>query len=214
MKSNPNKKGFTLVEILVAVAIIVTIVSMVYGSYFAASKSTQAYRTKITSFQQGRKMLKQMARQISCAYAGYFNGNPDDPDEKILHLVTTSSFWATQDSTDGLFEVIYKFDKSRGLLSLSQERFTGASENITDKRNWHPIARNINHIELEFLNGQQWLHKWDFEAKRVLPSAVRISITCEDENHRQYNHSTAAYIYCRELKQKAQTDTIVSNDKQ
>ena len=32
-------KGFTLIEILVSVTIIATIVSMVYGSYFATAKS-------------------------------------------------------------------------------------------------------------------------------------------------------------------------------
>jgi len=69
MSSSSGKSGFTLVEILVAMAIIVTIVSMVYGSYFATSKSTQAYKSKITLSQQGRKVLEQMARQIRCSYA-------------------------------------------------------------------------------------------------------------------------------------------------
>ena len=70
MKNRYGKNGFTLVEILVAMAIIVVIVSLVYGSYFATSKSTQAYKSRIALFQQGRKVLRQMARQIRCSYAG------------------------------------------------------------------------------------------------------------------------------------------------
>jgi type II secretory pathway component PulJ len=59
-----------LVEVLVAAAIIVTIVSMVYGSYFATAKSTEAYKAKMTLSGQTRKVLGQMARQIRCSYVG------------------------------------------------------------------------------------------------------------------------------------------------
>jgi prepilin-type N-terminal cleavage/methylation domain-containing protein len=62
MNNKSNKNGFTLLEILVAMAIIVLIVSMVYGSYFATSKSAQACNTRIANSQQGRKLLEKVAR--------------------------------------------------------------------------------------------------------------------------------------------------------
>ncbi|MHC4244281.1 MAG: PulJ/GspJ family protein, partial [Planctomycetota bacterium] len=64
------RAGFTLIEILVAVTIIVTIVSMVYGSYFATAKSTDAYQARMTTSGQTRKVLDRMARQIRCSYIG------------------------------------------------------------------------------------------------------------------------------------------------
>ncbi|MHC4632893.1 MAG: PulJ/GspJ family protein, partial [Planctomycetota bacterium] len=69
MSGSSGKRGFTLVEILVAMAIIVTIVSMVYGSYFATSKSAETCKAKMALSQQVRKVLQQMARQIRCSYA-------------------------------------------------------------------------------------------------------------------------------------------------
>ncbi len=69
MNNSPGKNGFTLVELLVALAIIVTIVTMVYGSYFATSKSAQVCNAGIAVLQQGRKVLEQMAQQIRCSYA-------------------------------------------------------------------------------------------------------------------------------------------------
>ncbi len=240
MNSRLSKDGFTLVEILVAVALISAILSMVYGSYFAASKSARLCKAKIAMFQQGHKTLEQMARQIRCSYAGtakkspypvrstfrqrkaehektinYFYGKPDDPSGEILHLVTTSRFFRGQEPADGLFEVAYQFDKSRGLLSLSHERFIGSSKKIVEKRNWRPIAENINSLELAFFDGQQWLRNWDFKEKKKLPSAVNIEISCEDENHRQYHYGTIAYVCSRKNQgKKTQTETLVSVNKQ
>jgi len=239
MSSSSGKGGFTLVEILVAMTIIVTILSMVYGSYFATSKSTQAYKARMTLSQQQRKVLEQMARQIRCSYAGkagkhtypisipqqgkavpasaidYFNGNPDEPSGEILHLVTTNGFSVGQDPRDGLFEVTYKFDKSKGLLFLSQGRFAATPKSAVQRKNWQPIAKDVECLKLAFFDGQEWLNKWDFKDKRELPCAVRIEISGEDENYQQYHYGTIAYVCCRKNQAKrAQSDTLVSVDRQ
>lgn len=240
MNSRSGKSGFTLVEILVAVAIIVTILSMVYGSYFATSKSAQVCKTKIALSRQGREVLGQMARQIRCSYVGsagkykyptrpvsrqrekipekaisYFNGDADDPGGEILHLVTTNSILGGQAPADGLFEVTYKFDKSTGTLFFSQERFVYAPKSVIERKNWQPLAENVECVELAFFDGQQWLHRWDFKEKKKLPHAVKINITCEDENYRQYNYGTVAYVCCRTNQGKKTTSkTLVSVNKQ
>lgn len=70
MKHKADKTAFTLIEMLVAVAMIVTIVSMVYGSYSATSKSAEAYKARMTLADHARSVLQQMARQIHCCYGG------------------------------------------------------------------------------------------------------------------------------------------------
>jgi type II secretion system protein J len=214
------KKGFTLVELLVALAIIVTIVTMVYGSYFATSKSTQLCNAGLTVLQQERKVLEQMAQQVRCSYAdanqvsantaavprkkeampeniiNYFRGDPDNPGSEILHLVTTHGIFVGQQE-DGLFDVTYKFDGSTATLSLYQTRFVGKVKDIAERKNWRPFAENVEAVELAFFDGEQWLPKWDFEQKRKLPYAVKISITCKDENDKQYCYGTVADICCR-----------------
>ncbi len=245
MKNRYGKNGFTLIEILVAMALIVAIISMVYSSYFATSKSTQAYKSRIATFQQGQKMLERMARQIRCSYAGtteettssitstsifqqerktlekvvtYFDSDQDNPIGEILHLITTSRFLKNQASTNGLFEVAYKFDKDKGTLFLSQERFTGVPEtvkmvyaDIMQKRNWQPVASNISFLELAFFDGQQWLKNWNFTNRKKLPYAVKLDITFEDENYRQCHYCTAVYINCRKNQnERIQTERLVA----
>ncbi len=240
MNSKSVKKGFTLIEILVAAAIIVTIVSMVYGSYFATSKSAQACKQRIALSQQGREIVGLMARQIRCSYASstkkykssprrvsrqkeiisdnaisYFNGNSGEMGGEILYLITTNGILEEQGApANGLFEVTYKFDKSSGTLFLCQDRFVDAPESVIEKKNWQPLAENIESIELEFSDGRHWLPAWDFTEKKALPNAVKINITCQDENQRQYRYGTTAYIFCRKNQgKKITSETLISMKK-
>ena len=229
MKTRYHQYGFTLIEILVATAIILSILSFFYGTYFVTSKSTQVAKARMISFQQARKILAQLARQIRCSYADtasnsayaaepmsnqkketlqnstdYFSCRPDNPTGQILHLITTSGFGRLQDQTDGLLEVTYKFDKSKGRLWLSQQRFVDTGKNSIDKKVWRPIAENIESLEFAFFDGRQWLKNWSFKDIKKLPEAVKIDITLEDKISRTYKCGTVAYVcchrnYCQEI---------------
>jgi len=233
MSCNSDKNGFTLVEVLVAMTLIATILSMVYGSYFATSRSARVCQARMAMCYQGRAVLDQMARQIRCAYIGpmvedgdadvgksgdlsrravqkdsisYFAGNPNALDGEILRFVTTSGFVEGQGSANGLLETAYRFDKRTGKLSLSQRRFIDTARR-PEAEDWRPIAKDIERVELEFFDGRKWLRRWDFMHNKSLPHAVRIEIGCEAEDDQRYDYSTIAYISCRN--NRAKTDTEV-----
>jgi prepilin-type N-terminal cleavage/methylation domain-containing protein len=229
-------KGFTLIEILVAVTLIATIVSMVYGSYFATAKSADIYKTRITLSRRIQRVLCQMARQIRCSYIGeeiddtnlvgtnsdstntigkspviYFSYDSDAPGSRALHFVTTSRLFCEDGYAKELIDVAYRFDKNIGTFYLSQRRFTGTTESNVKDRNWRLLLTNVVSVELEFFDGQLWLQEWDFEQKRKLPIAVKVGITCEDENSRQCYYSTIAYVDCaRNQGQKTLFETSVT----
>jgi len=237
MNNSSGKNGFTLVELLVALAIIVAIIAMVYGSYFATSKSAQVYQARLAAFKQAGKVLEQVAGQVRCSYAdtnvpadtaavfgkekimpeniiNYFCGNSDDPGGEILSMVTTCGIFSGKQE-NGLFDVAYKFDKSAGTLSISQTRFISADRNPAKRRNWRLLAENIRAVELSFFDGQRWVTDWDFVQKRKLPCAVRIGITCVDENYRQYCYGTVANICCRNNRSSnSSSETLVAVEKQ
>ena len=228
--------GFTLVEILVASAIIVAIFSMICGSYFATSKSTQVCKAKIALSRRARGILEQMTRQIRCSYApspdklpyspssisqqakllpanavNYFLGNPDDSTGEILKFVTTNGIFGGKDKPECLHEVTYKFQKSTRILLSTREKFVHLPANNAEKNDWRPVATDIESIELAFFDGKKWSNKWDFNKVGKLPCAVKITLCCEDESYRQYQYGTIAYVCCRMNQQKeTQTRTLVS----
>lgn len=236
MNRGPNKAGFTLLEILVATAIIVMIVSMVYGSYYATSRSTEIYKAKMTHAQRVRGALQQMARQIRCSYvpqpqetirdanevarrsAGgslgnskplswrrkplwqsamkYFQGDPDAATGEILRFVTTNATPTESDAEHGLFEIAYKYDARSATLLREQTRFIATPAMATKVGDYQSFLKNVERIEMQFYDGQQWLAKWDSTQAPMLPRAVRIEITVRDEDRRQFRYSTTAHVAC------------------
>ncbi len=224
-------------EVLLAMTIIVTVISMVYGSYFVISQSVKTCKTRISLSQQGQKVLGLLARQIRCSYVpaadssqqpgkqvpeqktvtlenakDYFSGSSDASGSAMLHFITTNAFSPKQKAAVGLFEVDYKLDAKTGSLLLNQRPFVNAPGS-TLENTWQPIAENIARIELEFFEGHQWLCKWNFKEQGQLPAAVRINITLEDENRREYHCETVAYVYCGTNQGIARPDVLISADK-
>jgi len=68
MNRNRNSRGFTLIEILIALAMMATIMSMVYGSYAATTQSVETYSSRLDCSERASLILRLMARQIRCVY--------------------------------------------------------------------------------------------------------------------------------------------------
>lgn len=237
MKDRPRQQAFTLVELLIAMALITTVLSMAYGSYVATTRSAQACKSRIALTRKGRKALEQIARHIRCSYVGsafdvtenakteagqtqagseiavsYFSGDARAFNGEILRLVTTSGSAEDKSAADGLFEAVYKFDKRTGELTLGLARFVGTPRE-TGNRDWRVVADQIESIDLAFFNGENWMKRWVFEDEKTLPRAVRIEIGGENESFQRYDYSTVAYVSCRNYRPATQIETVVSVDK-
>jgi len=233
MNNNYDKAGFTLVELLVAVGIILAIVTMVYGSYFATSESARIYKDRLSVCEQVREVLDEMAKQIRCSYADtsgaiaprlsgeqkdiikYFEGNQDAITGEILHFVTTHGIFLSHQKAKGLFDVIYKFDRRAATLYLNQTSFIGVAAKQIGNKNWRLLLENVSSVELTFFDGKQWVSEWNFKQKRKVPRAVKISITCEDENQRQYSYGTISEVCCWNNRDTdSPSEALTSVDKQ
>lgn len=235
MSTEAKQWGFTLVELLIAVALISIVLSMAYGSYVVTTKSAKACQTRIALSEQGRETLEQIARHVRCAYASseperkedaqtdsdrqgttsdaeisYFDGNAHAPNGEILSLVSTSGSFEGQETTDGLFRVVYRFDRRNRELAFSLKRFFGEAEGA-QKRSWRPIAGRVTSVDMAFFNGDKWVRRWEFKNEKTLPGAVRIAISGENERLQRYDYSTVVYVSCRDSKKSAEgTRTLVS----
>jgi prepilin-type N-terminal cleavage/methylation domain-containing protein len=221
MKRKTNNQGFTLIEILVAMAMITLIFAMVFGVNSAISRAVRTYDARQELVVPVKKVIQQIARQIRCSYAHSAENSirlssGETPVQtgfaaKTSEIVSEKGFnyFSSNENTEnilqlvttsteqaGLFEVAYKFDKAAGILYYDQRQFAAvpAGKNLVE--NWLPVAYGIDEINLKFFDGKNWQQSWDwFDQKQRLPVAVSIEITLKGEHNIQYRYETVAFAW-------------------
>ena len=150
-----RKTGFTLIEIIIAIAIVFTILSVVYGTYFATTGSVQRCQTKIDAACQARTLLEKMSRQIRCIYPipndkppatepksqdrpwniqNNYPSSLEAPADKnesniIISMVTTAGIFRDKLLTHGPFRITYKYDPNLKTLFYCQKKYIPLPQN-------------------------------------------------------------------------------------
>ncbi len=220
MIKNRNQSGFTLIEILIAMTMIVTIVSMVYGSYAATSEARNIYDSRLTCSGRAHLVLRLMSRQIRCAYAPTNEPNATESDERtdkiqiketvevfygdagntrgqFLHFITTAGLGHTLTTQRGLSRIGYQYDQRTGTLSIDYGPYEKRSDTKKRIASWQPILYGVTAIEVEFHDGKQWQSQWRNRRTDELPRAVKITLTLLDDSNREHQFTTAVPILCR-----------------
>jgi len=220
MTRDLRQSGFTLLEMLVALTMIVTIVSMVYGSYAATSQACDIYDSRLTCSGRAQLTLRLMSRQIRCAYAPtnepnetesaerskekrveeddeIFYGDAKDAKGQFLRFVTTAGLGHTLTTQRGLARIAYRYDRLAGTLSIDYGPFERRPETPERIASWQPILDGVMEIEIAFHDGKKWQSQWRDFRTAGLPRAVTISLTVVDQRNREHRFSTAVPILCR-----------------
>jgi len=64
----PNDRGFTLMEIMIGLAITAIVMSVVYGSLRTAGRSLQILSVRNQLYRSTHALLEEMGRELACAY--------------------------------------------------------------------------------------------------------------------------------------------------
>lgn len=190
MQKKTAKKGFTIIEVIVAIGIIALIFSMVYGSYFATLKSARICMARMNTAQQAGDIIDRMAGQIRGCYLAdqdstyvlvktglgreklarvfdFFSGNNNLSGGQILHMVTSNPAFRFEPVTEGLYEIIYKFEQATGELFISRRKFSGLTKDYVQPKNFQSLSDNVSSVELEFFDGRNWYKSWSFTEKKT-----------------------------------------------
>jgi general secretion pathway protein J len=187
-----TNKGFTLIEILVAISIASLLLLAIYGVFGSLSQARDQVESRGAVYHQARVLYDRLGKELhSLAPAGApgtqlssLSGGKDDKGQTFLELesiaatpmggaagvaATVRYLWA-EDTTPGSTEkALYRNERLRWA--------TG------DDRPGARLLSEVAEFDVSFYDGSQWQPSWAQNATQ-LPAAVRIGLTLVDGDAR------------------------------
>jgi type II secretion system protein J len=198
-----RSKGFTLVEILVTLAMMGTIMTALYGSYEAVARVREAFGPNFRQTQRVVWMLHRLRRSLRGVYSRPRDTKADSIARKTIEeILPPGDFIADSRSSQTDLNyvcVVVSRDTERCTLQRVYVRWTRSDncvymattsavslpeEDAEDVLDWECLLDTVEVFEVSFLEGGQWSDVWPNEKGSMLPEAVRIAVTLQAENKR------------------------------
>ena len=198
---NPKACGFTLLEVLIAVAIMAGIVAIIYSSFFTASRNVEQAEAIRDSSDMARTLMTKIADDISDAYYNQamnmpevitiFNGKKeltDSADEKSRRdsiTLTTLTNWRRPNTQEtDLWEVGYFFrpkpDGSGYVMMRREKRELGKDSPAGEGGIEYEVTDRVKFFQLRYNEvGDTWYDEWNSTTRNKLPKLVEIALTLE-----------------------------------
>ena len=194
-----QSEGFTLIEVLLAMAILAVVVTVVYTVFSTSSANAQRAEAIRDETDLARTLMSRMSDDITNAYCGtgligtFFYGKGEEVETgggKFRHdsvSLTTLTNWRKPDSKEtDLWEVGYGFEeKSDGsgyVLVRREKRELSTDVSPLEGGVEYEITDKVSELQLRYYDGTNWVDAWDRKAgcsQSNLPQAVEISLTLD-----------------------------------
>ncbi|MBU0755650.1 MAG: type II secretion system GspH family protein, partial [Planctomycetes bacterium] len=200
VRASSAAAGFTLMEIILAVAITGFIMTVVYATLFATLKARDRIEREGLVAKVGPAVLDMIERDINGAWSmnirdndvffgehRTINGVPADP----FHLITTTDSTTVEMSDEeavrsDLSEVSYVLRANPGapeLMELFRRQDFHVDDKITEGGNYELIYSRIKSFEVFYYKnlyeGADRLDEWEAKKRNRLPAAMEIFLSLE-----------------------------------
>ncbi len=201
---SPNRRvssrGFTLLEVLVALALLGIISAALYGTYFSLMRGRDAAQTRMTERRELSTTLDQLRRELTAVFfttqltgsslpaandqqntqlrfvvedRDYF-GKPASALDFTALVPPRSGTIPASDQVRIRYRVVEKDGKLR-LMRLEKDRFV-----IADPLPYPQLEELEGFLVECSTDGTQWVKTWDTAINRGLPKYVRVTIRVKD----------------------------------
>lgn len=185
-------RGFTLLEVLLALTILAVIMTSIYTSFSTSGRNIERAEGVRDGTDRGRTLISRLTNDISnaCIVGGmsetFFYGKKFETEEEKLRFdsihLTTLTNWRKPDSREmELWEVGYFFQerpdgKGRVLMRKEKREFlkgVPSKEGGVD----YELTDAVQALQFRYYNGAKWTDEW---TQGGLPKAVDILLTFAD----------------------------------
>ena len=195
--SSPRDRGFTLIEVLVAIAIIALIALLIYSAFAGMSRSRNTMMSVSGRYQAGRAAMQRIARELSSAYmSGHKNfmrlqnqpqtgliGKKGRPDRIDFTAFAHQRLQENRHESDQT-EIGYYCSRSRdsGALDLMRRAARSIDSDMTRGGGVDTMAEGVDDFTLRYLDPvtNEWQDGWDSTQAAAqygrLPSQIWVTL--------------------------------------
>ncbi|NUP06137.1 MAG: prepilin-type N-terminal cleavage/methylation domain-containing protein [Polyangiaceae bacterium] len=205
-RSNRSRRGITLIEVLVALAVLALVASLVYGAFDAMSRTRTGVEGASERYHQGRSAVSRMSREIQSAFLSMhrplqnpglqvsqtiFKGTDGGTTGDRLDFTSFShrrlGFGSHESDQNELSYFITSGNRARtakggnvDTLDLARREATIIDMEPTTGGVSQILAEDVVEFDLQYMDGTtgDWLDHWDSSAEQFerLPRYVRIEL--------------------------------------
>jgi general secretion pathway protein J len=216
-----RRRGFTLIEIMVAVSVLAMVSTLVYGSFRGTFKTKAAIEAQAGRYRTVRIALERLSREVSQAFLSqnedtgqaerrtlFVGQHKSDVDELRFSYFGHQRLYQDADEADTAQVVYYgarsREDSRRMNLVRRETRRLGHVRAENAPGEVDILCDDVVRLKLEYWDSRdkQWREDWktttaDGQPDR-LPGRVKITLTVRDERGKDVPFSTEARIAIQE----------------
>lgn len=188
-----SRRGFTLLEMVVAIVIFTIVVSAAYALFESGRSVSLRGERRARLFQTARAVLAMIEADLRGAvlpgedilteFTGTDNADGDLPVDEIETLAINLDGLVTEEPQSDRSIVRYWIDSERGLL---RERDGVLSPPVVDiereeeEEDYEEVSADVIGLNLRYFDEGTWHDVWESEQERKLPQAVEVTIHVSD----------------------------------
>ena len=202
-----RKRGFTIIELLVASVILVILMGSITAVFLAANRSWTQTEARLQIYQNAREALDRMSRELATAFPSSIVGPLDDSSNHIPLRLDDSTYDSGNHDDDQLtFVAAYNVNPGSGEYDLAHlgyrltlvpklERYKknfgsddylgnpydGSTLANEPAQTWKEMTVHIISLNFRCYDGSDWNNSW---TSAVLPKAIEITIKAQDKQQR------------------------------
>jgi general secretion pathway protein J len=196
-----QNKGFTLLELLLAITITAVIITIVNFAFFQSNKNIEAVRTQREAYQTVRIVMDRMVKDLTCAYLPSpvlrptmtaqgismyrFVGANDDSnsiDKDTISFTTTTDIGFSK-VPGGVCEVAYylkEMENKKDVFTLMRREDPTPHFGSTKAGSEMELAEGVLGMNIIYIDeSSQELKEWDLSKKLTLPKQVKVTLSLE-----------------------------------
>lgn len=179
--------GFTLVEVLLATALLAVVAAMVFGSLHLSTLAIDGARATAARDQMLRSTLRVMTEELTASVANPIgpwmglNAQQEGQPADTLAFLTLGQFRGFESGQETEFvRIVYAREGDR-LFRFVRRNLYGLTDDSVDRLE---LASNVKGFNVRYFDAQAnlWTDDWDGRARTSPPGAVLIELTLMLEN--------------------------------